>query len=214
MQWWRVMGAIGRFMMRAGVLVLLFVAYQLWGTGLATQQAQDRLESEFSDQLATSTTTTRTTELPPTSPSTTPPVTAPADLPVPENGDPIGRIRIPAIGVDFIVIQGVDISDLKEGPGHFPQTPLPGQPGNVALAGHRTTYQAPFDRLDELQPGDEITFETRAGHLHLQGRRPARRPGRRALGPLHREAHPGRDPRAGRHQQGHADGLPPEVQRP
>ena len=161
MQWWRVVGAIGRFMMRAGVLVLLFVAYQLWGTGLSTHQAQDRLKSEFADQLATSTTTT---ELPPTSPSsTTPPVTAPADLPTPANGDPIGHIRIPAIGVDFIVIQGVDISDLKEGPGHFPQTPLPGQPGNVALAGHRTTYLAPFARLDELKPGDDISFETVQG---------------------------------------------------
>jgi sortase A len=160
-QWWRVVGAIGRFMMRAGVLVLLFVAYQLWGTGLSTHQAQDRLKSEFADQLATSTTTT---ELPPTSPSsTTPPVTAPADLPTPANGDPIGHIRIPAIGVDFIVIQGVDISDLKEGPGHFPQTPLPGQPGNVALAGHRTTYLAPFARLDELKPGDDISFETVQG---------------------------------------------------
>ena len=161
MQWWRVVGALGRFMMRAGVLVLLFVAYQLWGTGLSTHQAQDRLKSEFADQLATSTTTT---ELPPTSPSsTTPPVTAPADLPTPANGDPIGHIRIPAIGVDFIVIQGVDISDLKEGPGHFPQTPLPGQPGNVALAGHRTTYLAPFARLDELKPGDDISFETVQG---------------------------------------------------
>jgi len=110
-QWWRVVGAIGRFMMRAGVLVLLFVAYQLWGTGLSTHQAQDRLKSEFADQLATSTTTT---ELPPTSPSsTTPPVTAPADLPTPANGDPIPNIRSPAIGVDFILIQGVDISDLK-----------------------------------------------------------------------------------------------------
>jgi sortase A len=159
-QWWRVVGAIGRFMMRAGVLVLLFVAYQLWGTGLATHQAQDRLKSEFNDQLATSTTTT---ELPPTSPSNTPPATAPADLPVPANGDPIGRIRIPSIGVDFMAIQGVDISDLKEGPGHFPQTPLPGQPGNVALAGHRTTYLAPFNRLDEIRPGDDITFETVQG---------------------------------------------------
>ena len=161
MQWWRVVGAIGRFMMRAGVLVLLFVAYQLWGTGLSTHQAQDRLKSEFADQLATSTTTT---ELPPTSPSsTTPPVTAPADLPTPANGDPIGHIRIPAIGVDFIVIQGVDISDLKEGPGHFPQTPLPGQPGNVALAGHRTTYLAPFNRFDELKPGDPVIFEMADG---------------------------------------------------
>lgn len=162
MQWWRVVGAIGRFMMRAGVLVLLFVAYQLWGTGLSTNQAQDRLKSEFAAQIATSTSTT-TTELPPSSPSTTTPATAPVDLPTPTNGDPIGRIRIPSIGVDFIVIQGVDISDLKDGPGHFPQTPLPGQPGNVALAGHRTTYLAPFNRLDEVQPGDDITFETAQG---------------------------------------------------
>ena len=58
MQWWRVVGAIGRFMMRAGVLVLLFVAYQLWGTGLATNRAQDRLSNEFASQLEQTSTTT------------------------------------------------------------------------------------------------------------------------------------------------------------
>ena len=113
---------------------------------------------------ATSTTTTSTTELPPDQPVDH--AAGHRRRPIsrsPRTGDPIGRIRIPSIGVDFIVIQGVDISDLKEGPGHFPQTPLPGQPGNVALAGHRTTYQAPFNRLDELRPGDEITFETVQG---------------------------------------------------
>ena len=166
MQWWRVVGAIGRFMMRAGVLILLFVAYQLWGTGLATHRAQDRLESEFASQLA-GTTTTSATEA--TTSTTAPvPVTAPTDIPAPQNGDPVGRIRIPTIGVDFIAIQGVDIADLKEGPGHFPQTPLPGQPGNVAFAGHRTTYLAPFNRLDELQPGDEITFDTVQGTFTYQ----------------------------------------------
>lgn len=158
MQGWRVVGAIGRFMMRAGVLVLLFVAYQLWGTGLATDRAQDRLEDEFAAQLAEATTTTST----PT-PTTSVPAIAPIDLPAPELGDPVGRIEIPAIGVDFISLQGVDLKWLKEGPGHFPQTPLPGQPGNVALAGHRTTYAAPFNRLDELQPGDAVTFETLQG---------------------------------------------------
>jgi sortase A len=166
-QWWRVVGAIGRFMMRAGVLVLLFVAYQLWGTGLATDRAQNRLEDEFAAQLAdvsTTTTPTPATSSPTSStPTTSVPTTAPTDLPVPEPGDPVGRITIPAIGVDYISIQGVDLKWLKEGPGHFPQTPLPGQPGNVALAGHRTTYAAPFNRLDELRPGDEITFETVQG---------------------------------------------------
>ncbi len=156
-------------MIRAGVLVLLFVAYQLWGTGLATARAQDRLSKEFAEQqaaLATSTTTSSTTPTTDPGPVTTlPPVTAPADLPIPEPGDPVGRIRIPAIGVDFIMLQGVDLKWLKEGPGHFPQTPLPGQPGNAALAGHRTTYKAPFNRIDELQPGDEIDIETLQGNF-------------------------------------------------
>lgn len=170
MQWWRVVGAIGRFMMRAGVLVLLFVAYQLWGTGLATNRAQDRLKSEFATQLEQASTTTTdpgsgstSTTTPPTPAPATPPVTAATDLPTPEPGDAVAKIQIPAIGVDYIVLQGVDLKWLKEGPGHFPQTPLPGQPGNVALAGHRTTYAAPFNRLDELKPGDVITFDTLQG---------------------------------------------------
>ena len=170
MQWWRVVGAIGRFMMRAGVLILLFVAYQLWGTGLATSRAQDRLEDEFAQLLADAPATTSTTSssAPPSTTTTTEapvaaPVTAPVDIPPPDPGGPVGRIEIPAIGVDFITLQGVDLKWLQEGPGHFPQTPLPGQPGNVAFAGHRTTYAAPFNRLDELQPGDEITFETVQG---------------------------------------------------
>jgi sortase A len=164
-QWWRVVGAIGRFMMRAGVLVLLFVAYQLWGTGLATDRAQNRLEDEFATQLAqadTSTSTSTTSTSAP-APSTTSTTVRAADIPAPEPGDPVASLRIPSIGVDYIVVQGVDLKWLKEGPGHFPQTPLPGQPGNVALAGHRTTYAAPFNRLDEVEPGDEITFETVQG---------------------------------------------------
>jgi sortase A len=158
-QWWRVLGAIGRFMVRAGFVILLFVAYQLWGTGLATSQAQDRLTGQFQDQLAEFPTTTTTAGTTPT----TAPVTAPVDLPVPELGDPIGRLTIPKIDSDFIMIQGVDLRWLQEGPGHFPQTPLPGQPGNAAVAGHRTTYKAPFNRLDELDPGDVITVQTLQG---------------------------------------------------
>ena len=55
------------------------------------------------------------------------------------------------------MVEGVSLADLKKGPGHYPETPLPGQEGNAAIAGHRTTYGAPFHRLDELKPGDEIT---------------------------------------------------------
>ena len=142
-------------MIRAGVLLLLFVVYQLWGTGLATTAAQNRLTRQF-EQLQGSVVT---------DPTDGRPVTAPTDLPIPEPGDPVGRIRIPRIDVDFIMVQGVDLTYLKEGPGHFPQTPLPGQPGNSAFAGHRTTYKAPFNRIDELDPGDLITVTTLQGEF-------------------------------------------------
>lgn len=60
-------------------------------------------------------------------------------------------------------VEGVSVSDLKEGPGHYPETPLPGQAGNSAIAGHRTTYGAPFGNVDQLQPGDEIAVTTVQG---------------------------------------------------
>jgi sortase A len=72
-------------------------------------------------------------------------------------------LRIPKIGIDDAVVQGVGVSDLRKGPGHYPETPLPGQLGNAAIAGHRTTYGAPFNRLDELAPGDEIEVTTLQG---------------------------------------------------
>lgn len=71
-------------------------------------------------------------------------------------GQPIGRIVIPKIGVDVIVLEGTGTQDLREGPGHWPETPFPGQGGNCVVSGHRTTYGAPFFRLDRLEVGDEI----------------------------------------------------------
>jgi len=60
--------------------------------------------------------------------------------------------------VDAVVVEGVEVEDLKKGPGHYPDTALPGQLGNMVISGHRTTYGAPFYRLDELKVGDEITM--------------------------------------------------------
>jgi sortase A len=159
----KVIGAIGRTCLTAGVLILLFVAYQLWGTGIREAQAQSKLEDEFNELLdSTSTTTT-----PPTTgaPTTTAPVPPP---PPPAEGDAAARIRIPDIGVDKIVVQGVSLSDLKRGPGHYPDTPLPGQPGNAAIAGHRTTYGAPFNRIDELEPGDKVLVTTLQGAFEYE----------------------------------------------
>ncbi|HSD23828.1 MAG TPA: sortase [Solirubrobacterales bacterium] len=74
-------------------------------------------------------------------------------------GHAIGRIKIDRIGLDMVVVQGTDTSSLQKGPGHYENTPLPGQPGTVAIAGHRTTYLAPFRQIDEIKPGDEIRIE-------------------------------------------------------
>lgn len=177
-------GGIGRALVGAGVIVLLFVAYQLWGTGLQEARAQRSLSRDFEELLAT-TTVPPVTPAPPTTaapgtappPTAVPPSSAPAAttttttvpavsaaLPI-EEGDALARIEIPAIGVDKIVVAGVSVADLRKGPGHYPQTPLPGQRGNAAIAGHRTTYGAPFHRLDELEPGDEIVVTTLEGRF-------------------------------------------------
>jgi sortase A len=71
-------------------------------------------------------------------------------------GDAVGRIVISKIGASFDVVQGTDASSLEQGPGHYPETSLPGLGQTVAIAGHRTTYLAPFRHIDALGPGDHI----------------------------------------------------------
>jgi sortase A len=83
---------------------------------------------------------------------------------MPLKGDAIGRIRIPAIGVDDYVVEGTDVENLRKGPGHYPNTPLPGQHGTSAIAGHRTTYGAPFRRIDDLGRGQRIVVDMPYGH--------------------------------------------------
>jgi len=73
-----------------------------------------------------------------------------------DEGQPLGRLRIPSIGVSKVVVAGTDTASLRLGPGHYPGTPLPGARGTVAIAGHRTTYGAPFRKLDKVGRGDRI----------------------------------------------------------
>jgi sortase A len=80
-----------------------------------------------------------------------------------EEGDSLTRIRIPKLDVDVVVVEGTSASALRAGAGHYPQTPLPCEVGNVAIAGHRTTYGRPFHNVDLLAPGDEIILETPIG---------------------------------------------------
>src|SRR5689334_19350869 len=150
----RTIAAIGRTLVTLGLLILLFVAYQLWGTGIYTAQAQDRLKSDFKkeqakyeeqDTVAPPTTGaggTRTTVPGPTT-STTQPVRKGAPPPTPPEGEVEGLISIPAIGLHLAYVEGTDVPDLRKGPGHYPDTPIPGSLGNAAIAGHRTTYLHP-----------------------------------------------------------------------
>lgn len=74
-------------------------------------------------------------------------------------GSAVGRIRIPAIGASFVMVKGTGTSELQDGPGIYPETSFPGVPGTTAIAGHRTTYLAPFRHIDALHPGESIFLE-------------------------------------------------------
>ncbi|HZH24003.1 MAG TPA: class D sortase [Solirubrobacteraceae bacterium] len=80
-------------------------------------------------------------------------------------GDPVGRLRAESIGLDEVIVHGTDGETLRNGPGHYPATPLPGARGTVAIAGHRTTYGAPFRRVDDLDKGDRIELRMPYGRF-------------------------------------------------
>ena len=195
----RVLGAIGRFCIGLGVLTLLFVAYQLWGTGILTAQAQSGLENDFEDLLDQVDTDALELAAQLDEPEPTPDPDdegggdaegesddgegdEPEPTPDPEEeariqrelelladliwqpaGEPVARMVIPDIDLEWTVVEGVGTDELRNGPGHYPGTPMPGMAGNVGIAGHRTTWGAPFNRIDELDPGDEITVQTIQG---------------------------------------------------
>jgi sortase A len=152
----------------AGVVVLLFTAFGLWGTGIFEAHSQSVLRGELAKTLPPGT-TERAGRIAahPTHPSSGkgtpgPPTVAPP-VPAPAAGQPIGTIQIPNIGLDQVVVEGVGTDQLEMGPGHYPGTPLPGEQGNVAIAGHRTTYAHPFYDLDQVTPGRTIVLTTAQG---------------------------------------------------
>lgn len=87
-------------------------------------------------------------------------------------GDSLTRIKIPSLDVDVVVVEGISASALRAGAGHYPATPLPCEDGNVAIAGHRTTYGKPFANLDRMKEGDSIILETPVGTCTYEVSRP------------------------------------------
>ena len=153
-----ILSVTGRTLIAIGLLVLGFVAFELLGTNVAEARNQGQLREQL------------TAPPPPVDLAVSQPVAQqPAPPPAPV-GSAVAQIRIPRIGLDKAVIEGVDLSDLRRGPGHYANTPLPGQPGNASIAGHRTTYGAPFFRLDEMKPGDPILVSTVQGAFRYEVR--------------------------------------------
>ena len=151
---------VGRILLVGGVLVLLFIPYLLWGTGLQTAHSQSLLRAQFKSEQHQAGVTTSST-IPPTKSAAAPQV-APTE-PQPAIGSAVGTIDIPEIGLQMVVVQGTDVVRLQQGPGHYPTTPLPGEAGNSAIAGHRTTYLHPFYNLNELNNGNPIYITTTQG---------------------------------------------------
>ncbi|MDQ1725518.1 MAG: sortase [Frankiaceae bacterium] len=161
----RAISALGELLVTAGVIVLLFGAYELWGTGLYTAAQQDNLRAALNQSWAAASSAATPTQGPSPSPgtSTTPPVKAPVfDITQVPIGSGLAVLRIPRFGADYqkVIVQGVGVEDLKRGPGHYPGSAFPGDIGNFVVSGHRTTYGAPFNRIDELKPGDPIVVQT------------------------------------------------------
>jgi sortase A len=144
---------LGQTLITVGVVLLLFVFYELQVTGLVTAREQGKLTEALEDRWAA----------PVPAPLPGEPIAAPAPV---EMGQGIAVLRIPRLGQGWndappVVVEGVSVEDLKKGPGHMPGTALPGEVGNVVLSGHRTTYGQPFNGFGELQPGDAVVVETR-----------------------------------------------------
>ncbi|MEV0160196.1 class E sortase [Nonomuraea fuscirosea] len=133
--------AVGEMCITAGLILMLFCAYLLWGTGAYTESQQLLLQRQLAAKKA--------------------------GPPRPEQpvrpGQAVALLRIPKLGRDYqyAVVEGVGADQLRKGPGHYPDTAMPGQVGNFVLSGHRTTYAAPFNEIDELERDDEIVVETR-----------------------------------------------------
>lgn len=154
---------LGWALIWTGLYIFGYLGWQLFGTDLVNQQVQAEavqdLHAFFQDERE---------HLPPAQPvegeEGVPLEYFPEDEPV-ENTE-FAKIRVPKLRLDAVVFEGVTLDTLAQGPGHMPGTPLPGQPGNAVISGHRTTHGRPFFDFDLLEPGDRIEVETSIG-IHV-----------------------------------------------
>jgi sortase A len=152
---------LGLALITIGVIILLFVLYQLFGTSVAESNSQSKLAKQFNAAVAATHNRAPASDNP-TLGSGSGSSQSEVEASAPPGGA-IDHLIIPRIGLNKFVVEGVQVDDLMKGPGHYPETVLPGQDGNAAIAGHRTTYGAPFFDLNELKVGDPIFITDLAG---------------------------------------------------
>ncbi len=178
---YRVIRGTGLTLVWLGALTLGFVAHQLWITTFFAKQNQADLAVELEEHFAAAE-ITEIPYVPVVPPGEDPPEVDPSIVAgaggeigllraesAPIDGEAFAEIRIPkleSLTGGWAIVEGVSLSDLKNGAGHMPWTPLPGQPGNSVISGHRTTYGQPFHDLDLLEVGDRIEVETALG-IHV-----------------------------------------------
>lgn len=151
----------GELVLTAGVLVLLYVSYVLWGTGIHADMAQDDLRQQTLDAWSG--------QSDGSSPDDGVPVEQGGGAVSAEGqidiGDGYAFLRIPRFGEDWewVVVEGTNLADLSRGPGHYADSADPGQLGNLAIAGHRSGYGEPFGNMHDMRAGDAIEIETADG---------------------------------------------------
>ncbi|GAA4713900.1 class E sortase [Pedococcus ginsenosidimutans] len=150
------LGIGGDLFVTAGLLLLLFVGWQLWWTDVTANRVQDNTVSTLTRDFASAPkgSGTAATEMP-------------SKVPF---GKAFAIVRVPRFGADYArpVLEGTSRDILMDGVGHYTGTALPGAVGNFAIAGHRTTYGRPFHDIDTLRPGDRVVVETRtAFHVYV-----------------------------------------------
>ncbi len=143
-RWRLVVRTCGEVLVTCGLVLLLFVVYELFVTDLLTDRRQGELKEQLREEW-------------------TAPAEAPAEAPhVSILGDGLAVLHIPRLGADYerVVVEGTAEEQLRQGPGHYVGTAMPGEQGNVSIAGHRVGKGSPFLEVELLQPGDPIVVET------------------------------------------------------
>ncbi len=146
-------------------------------TGVTVEDTPILPGSTSSTTTSSTTTTSTTTTLPPTTLPAQPsqPAPPPPDPRGYEEQTQLGGIAIPKLGVDAPLLEGIRLTTLDNGPGHWPGTAMPGQIGNVVVAAHRTSHGGPFRNIDQLVAGDAVMFTTDAGEIPVSRHRNADR---------------------------------------